>query len=112
MEIKNLSDDFSTCGQVWPDDLAEIKAHGYRSLICARPDGEADGQPRFAQIQASANALGLQIRYVPVQPSGATEADHAAFSNALAEIPGPVLGYCRSGARAATLWQAQQDARA
>lgn len=112
MEINHLSDDFGTYGQVWPDDLAEIKALGYRSLICARPDGEADGQPRFAEIQDSANALGLEIRYVPVQPSGATEADHAAFSSALAELPGPVLGYCRSGARAATLWQAEQDATA
>jgi sulfide:quinone oxidoreductase len=112
MEIKNLSDDFGTCGQVWPENLAEIKALGYRSLICGRPNGEADGQPRFAEIEAIAKALGLQIRYVPVQPSGATEADHAAFSGALADLPGPVLGYCRSGARAATLWQAQQDARA
>lgn len=112
MEISHLSDDFGTSGQVWPDDLAEIKALGYRSLICARPDGEADGQPSFAEIQDGANTLGLESRYVPVETSGATKADHAKFSIALSELPGPVLGYCRSGARAMTLWQAQQGAKA
>jgi sulfide:quinone oxidoreductase len=110
MEINRLSEHFSTYGQVWPDDLKEIKVLGYRALICARPDGEADDQPRFDDIKKSAKALGLEARYVPVQPSGATEVDHAAFSSALAELPGPVLGYCRSGQRAAKLWQAQQDA--
>ena len=112
MEINRRSENFSTYGQVWPDDLEEFKALGFRSLICARPDGEVDGQPLFSDIQESAKALGLQARYVPVQPSGATEVDHAAFSSALAELPGPVLGYCRSGKRASTLWQAQQDATA
>lgn len=112
MEINQISDDFSTCGQLGPDDLADIKALGFRSLICVRPDGEAEGQPTFGEIQDRATAHGLQTRYVPVHPSGATEANHAAFSKALAELRKPVLGYCRSGQRAAALWKALHDAAA
>ena len=110
MEINQLSENFSTYGQVLPDDLATIKALGFRSLICARPDGEADEQPLFAEIRDRAKAFGLHARYVPVQPSGATDADNLAFASALAELPGPVLGYCRSGQRAAKLWLTQQNA--
>ncbi len=106
MEITPISDIFSTCGQIESSDVAEIKSLGFRSIICARPDGEAEGQSTFDEIKAQADAHGLDIWYVPVHPSGATEANHAAFSQALADLPGPILGYCRSGQRAAMLWHA------
>ena len=77
-----------------------------------RPDGEEKGQPTFGEIQDCAKAQGLQARYVPVKPSGATEANYIAFSKALAELPEPVLGYCRSGQRAATLWHARRGTAA
>ncbi len=112
MEITQISNNFSTCGQLETDDLVEVKTLGFRSLICVRPDGEAKGQPTFGEIQACAKAQGLQARYVPVKPSGATEANHIAFSKALAELPEPVLGYCRSGQRAATLWHARRGTAA
>ncbi len=112
MEITQISHDFSTCGQLETDDLAEVKTLGFRSLIYVRPDGEQKGQPTFGQIQECAKAQGLQARYVPVKPSGATEANHIAFSRALAELSEPVLGYCRSGQRAATLWHARRDTAA
>ncbi len=112
MEITQISDDFSTCGQLETDDLSEVKTHGFRSLICVRPDGEQKDQPTFGKIQDCANAQGLQARYVPVKPSGATEANHIAFSKALAELPEPVLGYCRSGQRAAMLWHARRHTAA
>ena len=112
METTQISDKCSTCGQLETDDLAEVKTLGFRSLICVRPDGEAKGQPTFGEIQDCAKAQGLQARYVPVKPSGATEANHIAISKALAELPEPVLGYCRSGQRAATLWHARRDTAA
>lgn len=112
MEITQISDDFSTCGQLKTDDLSEVKTLGFRSLICVRPDGEQKDQPTFGKIQECANTQGLQARYVPVKPSGATEADHIAFSKALAELPEPVLGYCRSGQRAAMLWHARRHTAA
>ncbi|WP_170476479.1 TIGR01244 family sulfur transferase [Ruegeria arenilitoris] len=110
MDIKKLSGQFATCGQVVPGDMDEIKKLGFKSLVCARPDGEAEGQPPFAEIDKSARAQGLSMQYIPVSPSGPTDYNHVAFAAALAELPGPVLGYCRSGQRAAKLWQAHQNA--
>ena len=112
MEITQISENFSTCDQLQADDLAQVGALGFRSLICVRPDGEAEGQPTFGEIQECAMAQGLQARYVPVQPSGATDANRVAFSQALAELPEPVLGYCRSGQRAAVLWHATRGTAA
>ncbi len=112
MEITKLSEDFAICGQIYPSDLEEIKRMGFQSLICVRPDGEAEDQPPFAEIDRSARVEGLSSRYVPVDPSGATEENRIAFARALTELPGPILGYCRSGQRAAKLWQAQQDTSA
>ena len=110
MEIGRLSDQFAICGQVRPNDMAAIKRLGFQSLICARPDGETEDQPLFIEIDRFARAQGLTTLYIPVEPSGATEENHAAFANAMAELPLPVLCYCRSGQRAGKLWHAHQDA--
>ena len=109
MDITKLSDQFSVCGQIQPSDLAEIKKLGFRSVICARPDHEVEDQPLFADIDNGARRYSLSTQYIPVDPSGATENNHADFASALAKLPAPILGYCRSGQRVAKLWQARHD---
>ncbi|MEM9707674.1 MAG: sulfur transferase domain-containing protein [Pseudomonadota bacterium] len=109
MEITYLSEDFAISGQIVPEDLPKIRSQGFRSLICARPDGEAADQPSFAEIQNAAQ--GFEMRYVPIALTGATEADHAAFAEAISDLTGPVLTYCGSGKRAGLLWQAMKDAQ-
>ena len=110
MELTHLSDGFATAGQISVEDLDAIKAQGFRAIICARPDGEGDDQPSFAEIADAAEEIGLSARYVPVAPTGITEADHVAFDKAMDGLSGPVLGYCRTGKRAGMLWQALQVA--
>ena len=112
MDIVNLSDQFSTCGQLQASDLEAVRSLGFRALICARPDGEAADQPSFSEIETVARNLGLSTEYIPVSTTGATESNHAAFASALSTLPGPVLAYCRSGQRAAMLWRVQQNATA
>ena len=43
--------------------------------------------------------------HVPVVSGQITEADVEDFRAAIAELPGPVFAYCRSGARCQNLWQ-------
>ena len=91
--------------QIAPEDVAAIAAQGYRAIICNRPDGEGADQPSFDEIDAAAKAAGLEARYVPVQSGhGARTRTSTAFGTALAEVQRPVLAYCRSGTRSATLW--------
>ncbi len=111
MDIRPLTPDLSVGAQIAPDDLPTLAQLGFRAIICNRPDGEAPDQPPFDQIAAAAKKEGLQARYLPIVPGDLDEDDSAAFHVALSELPGPVLAYCRSGARSTSLWTARQAGR-
>ncbi|MEY3003256.1 MAG: hypothetical protein RLZZ491_432 [Pseudomonadota bacterium] len=108
MDIRNLSTGLSVTAQIAPAMLGDIAAHGFRAVICNRPDGEEPGQPTFAQIEQAARAAGLEARYLPVTQADLTPAKAAAFGALLNTLPGPVLAYCRSGMRSSTLWSMAQ----
>lgn len=104
MTFKSISPRFSVSGQLTPEDVQQAAAQGFKSVICNRPDGEEAGQPSSSVIREAAEALGLSFAYIPAI-SGAITADNAAkMKVALADLPPPVLAYCRSGARSSTLW--------
>lgn len=109
MNPRKIDDGFAVCEQIGASDIGAIAAAGYKSIICNRPDNEGWGQPAFAEIEAAAKAAGLQAAYVPVTPGGMGERDVRRFAELMRGLPGPVLGYCRSGARAAGMWQAAQS---
>lgn len=77
---------------------------GIRGLINNRPDGEAPDQPTSASLAAKASRVGLAYRHLPVVPGAVDERQVAAFAQALADMPGPLLAFCRTGTRSATLW--------
>ncbi len=104
MELKEISSKITVSPQVTKKDVAEIKAKGFRAIICNRPDGEGADQPSFEEIDAAAKLAGIEARYLPVQSGMVTDEDVAAFRDALEELPRPLLAYCRSGTRSATLW--------
>ena len=105
MEIRKLDEDVAILAQPAPADVRELKQAGFATVICNRPDDEAAGQPRFAEIAAEAARLGMQARYLPVVPGKVTPADGAAFAALLAELPKPIVAYCRTGNRSETLWK-------
>ncbi|WP_213297365.1 bifunctional protein tyrosine phosphatase family protein/NAD(P)/FAD-dependent oxidoreductase [Paraburkholderia sacchari] len=114
MQIVQHDARFASAAQITPADLAGIAAAGYRSIICNRPDGEGGpSQPASAQIREAAKQLGLQFAYLPVTPGKIGPDEIARFEQLLADMPAPVLGYCRTGNRATNLWQfAQAGAQA
>lgn len=99
MQIRKLTPYISVCDQPTGDDMASIAALGFRSVIGNRPDGEEPEQPGWAELAAAAAKAGLAARHLPIggQTSAADQAE--AFARALAELPGPVLAWCRSGNR-------------
>ena len=88
-----------------------IRDAGFRAIICNRPDGEGPDQPTFVEIEAAARQAGLEARYLPVTAGLVQDADADTFGQALMELPGPVLAYCRSGTRSATLWSLSEAGR-
>ena len=105
MDIRQINEEYSVAGQISVDDLKDIKAAGFKSIVCHRPDGEAAGQPDFAEIEKAAKELGLEMRHVPVGPTGVGYEQVQASVDALDELDRPMLGYCRSGARSTAIYQ-------
>lgn len=109
--IRPLSPTFAVAPQLGPEDMADVAAAGYKSLIINRPDYEGGpDQPTAADVTRAAEALGLKVQYQPVVSGAMTMDDVARFAELLRTLPGPVLAYCRTGTRCTNLYaNAQQS---
>lgn len=103
MNVRKLDDQFSVAGQITPEQVKDVAGAGYQAIVCARPDDEEDGQPSFDDVAREAERHGLQIVHIPVS-GPLSEGQIIRFHEAMKQMPRPVLGYCRSGARAGSLY--------
>jgi sulfide:quinone oxidoreductase len=102
---RRIDEDYAVAGQLRPDDMKALAEAGFRSVINNRPDNEEPSQPSHAVMEAAAKAAGLQYLYIPVGAAYPVDIAAVQLRAALAELPRPVLGYCRSGARSTTVYQ-------
>ncbi|MCF8532232.1 MAG: TIGR01244 family phosphatase [Reyranella sp.] len=103
--LLSLDDRVAVCGQLQPGDMAEIAAAGYVAVVNNRPDGEAMfGQPRTTDLRKAAEAAGLAFLDLPFSGPRATPEQVRAFAGLLAEKPGRIVAFCKSGMRSALLW--------
>lgn len=103
MNFRKLDSGFATSGQISPGDVKAVVDAGFKSILCARPDNEDPGQPSFSEISREAARHGLKTVHIPIS-GGVTSQAARQMAAALGELPGPMLGYCRSGARAGNLY--------
>jgi uncharacterized protein (TIGR01244 family) len=89
-------------------DIPVLAAQGIRLIVNNRPDGEEPGQPASDQIEAAARAAGLGYRHIPIAGRFPPELVEQ-MAEALEK--GPVLAFCRSGARSTFLWALARAAR-
>ena len=108
MDIREVSDQIFVSPQITETDLAVLQEKGFKSIICNRPDGEGMDQPTFQELSQTALKMGIAMRYIPVSSGLVDDKDAADFGDALNTLPKPILAYCRSGARSATLWSLAQ----
>jgi uncharacterized protein (TIGR01244 family) len=108
LELKRINDRVAVAPQISPDDIAQIKAAGYKTIINHRPDGEARDQPSSDEMQAAVEAAGLAYHYIPLGRDGVSPEMIEDEKAALEGSAGPVLCYCRSGTRSTTLWALSQ----
>ena len=111
MNIQKIDDRLAISPQIAVDDLPKLAAEGYRAVICNRPDGEGGDQPTFEEIERAARENGLEARYLPVMSGAVRDEGAEEFAAAMRSLPGPVLAYCRSGTRSATLWALSEAKR-
>ena len=102
--IRHINESISVAPQIAVDQVAEIAAAGFKTIVNNRPDDEDAGQPSGDAIRAAAEAAGLVYVAIPVTHAGFSHPQIDAMTQALTEAKGPVLAYCRSGTRSCNLW--------
>lgn len=108
--FRTLSPTFSASPAPGPDFFASAASEGFALIVNNRPDGEDPTQLSSAQAEAAAKAMGLAYLHIPV--SGMPGPDAAeAMRAALANAPGRVLAFCRSGTRSAAAYCLAQALR-
>ena len=108
MDVKALTPELSVAPQLAAADMPAVAQAGFRAVICNRPDGEGADQPLFTEIERAATGQGLLIRYLPAESGKVTDAQGTAFGALMAELPKPVLAFCRTGMRSTTMWALSQ----
>ena len=105
--LQQLAPDVCVTGQLEPAAMAWAAQAGFKSVVNNRPDFEGGpDQPTSAAIEAAARAAGLHYAHLPVAPAVQTPEQIAAFAELLAQLPRPLLAFCRSGARSGKLFHA------
>ena len=104
VDIRTVTDSFAVAPQIGPEDVEDIAAAGYKTIIANRPDGEGGlDQPRMGQIRAKAESLGLTFVALPFSGAPTPEIVERT-GHILAEAETPILAYCRTGTRSITAW--------
>lgn len=102
--IRHINESISVAPQIAVEQVAEIAAAGFKTIVNNRPDDEDAGQPSGDAIRAAAEAAGLNYVAIPVTHAGFSHPQIDAMTQALVDAEGPVLAYCRSGTRSCNLW--------
>lgn len=109
LPLHPITAEFCVAPQLRPEEMREVAAAGFKSVINNRPDFEGGPeQPRSADVEAACQAAGLEYRHLPVSGAFQSPEQIAAFGELLRSLPQPVLAFCRSGARSTRLHQASQ----
>lgn len=99
-----LTPELSVSGQITAADIPELTRLGFKSIINNRPDAEEYGQLDSGEAAQLAREHGLEYRHLPVVAGKIGDGDVRDFIRLYAELPKPILGHCRSGARTTSLW--------
>jgi uncharacterized protein (TIGR01244 family) len=111
LTITKHNEQFSSSPQINPEDVAEIVQLGFKSIINARPDNEGGvEQPLSDNLKIAAEAAGLTYIHIPVIPSNIQPSDVDTCASFVSNAPTPVLGFCKTGMRAISLYKSTQQA--
>jgi uncharacterized protein (TIGR01244 family) len=107
LPVHAIAPDVCVAPQLTAEAMPEAAQAGFKSVVNNRPDFEhGPDQPTSAQIEAAARSAGLEYRHLPVAGGYQSPEEIAAMAKLLAELPRPLLMFCRSGARSTRLYTA------
>lgn len=103
IQPRHLTDSFAVAPQIAIEDLDDLKAQGFRTIVCNRPDGEVPEDLSADAVEKACRAIGLSFVRNPLT-YGALSLEHIEIQRQAAQSDGPVLAYCASGNRSSILW--------
>jgi uncharacterized protein (TIGR01244 family) len=106
MDIRRITPDYAVSPQIAPDDVPDIAAAGFRTVICNRPDSEIPIELSSDVMRIAVEAAGLTFVDNPVTHPAMTPERIATQAKAMED--GPTLAYCASGTRSSILWSLAQ----
>ena len=111
MDIRRITDRYAVSPMIDPTDLPEIKAAGFTTVICNRPDAEIPPSHQAVAMRIATEAAGLKFVDNPVTHAGLNEEMVMLQRDVLDDSEGPVLAYCASGTRSSIVWSLGQAGR-
>ncbi len=105
MRVLELEPGVYVSGQLFEHDVRLLAKQGVRSIVNNRPDDEAEGQPKSADLAAIAAELGVTYVHFPVESASIPGKQAAAFAEVCGELDRPIHMFCRSGMRSIKLWE-------
>ncbi|WP_138470144.1 TIGR01244 family sulfur transferase [Poseidonocella sp. HB161398] len=104
MQIAHLTPDYAVSPQISVEDVAALKAAGFTTVICNRPDHEIPPIYQAKSIRPAVEAAGMTFIDNPVEGGTLGEEAVPVQRDAIAAASGPVFAYCRSGNRSSVAW--------
>ena len=104
MTPRTLTPRYSVSPQILPEELAEIAAKGFTTVICNRPDAENPPELQAAAMRKAAEAAGLTFEVLELTHQTMTPPNIARQREMIEASEGPVLAYCASGTRSSVIW--------
>ncbi len=104
MDIRQLSDSYSVSPQITCDQVSDIAAAGFKTVICNRPDTENPGDLHMCEIEEAVKKAGMAFYDNPFDARTFGPDAIATQRKLLDTVEGPVLAYCASGNRCSIVW--------
>lgn len=104
-----MSHQVNFSAQITTDDVADIAAKGFKTIINNRPDNEEAGQPTSAEIEQAATAVGLVYKAIQFSGGQLTQPQVEEFAEFFNQAEQPVFMYCRTGNRSNVIYQAAKQ---
>jgi len=104
MELYQITDDYAVAPQIAPEDMVALKAAGFTTVVCNRPDAEIPVDLHADAMAVAAAEAGLEFVVNPIGHAGLDEGIVTRQAACITSSEGPVLAYCRSGTRSTVVW--------
>ena len=104
MDIRTIASNYAVSQQIMTTDIEAIKAAGFTTVICNRPDAENPVEMSSEAFRIAVEGAGMTFVFNPVTHQSLNGEMIRVQMETIAQSKGPVLAYCASGTRYSIVW--------